>query len=216
MPSSNVPGVAVALLLVLKPSVKIAVDITAIAAMPPRQLRAMIAEADAIWTPHDVSLVWIVSETQNTFPEAQDRLTVVQELAPASNAPGDALHRRLGSAQFVDANVAPDRTLRMSIEGIARMVDETRLMDRPVREWPRAVRQELTGRALGRVLAHEIGHYLLAWRWHTSTGLMRKTFDSGSLIEVGRKRFALAAQLRPRLRTRLAQLTLGPTIVELR
>ena len=39
--------------------------------------------------------------------------------------------------------------------------------------WPETMREEIVGRVLGRVLAHEIGHYVLRSPQHAANGLMR-------------------------------------------
>ena len=63
------------------------------------------------------------------------------------------------------------------------------------------------GRALGRVVAHEIGHVLFAWRRHTPHGLMRAQFGAVQLLDLDRRPFAVPADLLPRLRAHLEQLT---------
>lgn len=96
--------------------------------------------------------------------------------------------------------------MALSVEAIRRIVDEARWANGRVAEYPRTVREELLGRALGRVLAHEIGHYLLVWPSHTSGGLMRSAFQGHALIERKRHTFGLSDTLMPRLRARLALL----------
>jgi hypothetical protein len=87
------------------------------------------------------------------------------------------------------------------------LVRDASWVNRPVASWPAAVREELVGRAIGRVLAHELGHYLIAWRTHTPEGLMRMDFGAASLIGPERRDFQLSPTLVPRLRARLAQLS---------
>ena len=45
--------------------------------------------------------------------------------------------------------------------------------------------ERLLPRALGRALAHELGHYLLARRAHSPTGLMREAFRPEDLADQG-------------------------------
>ena len=93
------------------------------------------------------------------------------------------------------------------------MVEDTKIAGRRVSDWPPAVRDDLIGRALGRVLAHEIGHYLLILRSHTPDGLMQPSFKAAALVAPDRGAFALSDRLVPRLRARLAQLaTPGSTV----
>jgi hypothetical protein len=114
---------------------------------------------------------------------------------------------RLGSTTFRDRSGVAEPTLRLSVNSVKRLVDRTRWAGRLVDDWPSAIRHELVGRALGRVLAHEIGHFLLAWRRHTPHGLMRAEFGSIELLEHDRRLFVLPADLLPRLQTHLEQLT---------
>ena len=61
-------------------------------------------------------------------------------------------------------------------------------------------------RALGRVLAHEIGHVLLRLPLHDATGLMRAVLSPSELAEPNRSRLGLANRSVGRLRSRLAAL----------
>jgi hypothetical protein len=192
--------------------IQLQVDVSALAAMPSRQLRAMTREAAEIWRPQGVALIWVTGEHERIRPPARQMLKVVD----ASSAAGSDGCSRLGSVEFLDGHLIPELTLVLSVERVARLVENTPFANRRVRDWPPAARSELAGRALGRVLAHEIGHYLFAWRTHTDHGLMRRSFRSDSLIEPDRRGFEVPAVLTPRLRARLAQLAEpGRTIVEI-
>jgi hypothetical protein len=52
---------------------------------------------------------------------------------------------------------------------------------RTLRDFPPPMRERAIGRALGRVVAHEIGHWLFG-RDHTPTGLMRASIRKPDLI----------------------------------
>ena len=58
------------------------------------------------------------------------------------------------------------------------------------------------GRALGRILAHEIGHVLLAAPGHQSHGLMRPSFGAKDLVALKRESFTLSSAELERLRQR--------------
>jgi hypothetical protein len=62
-------------------------------------------------------------------------------------------------------------------------------------------------RALGRVLAHEIGHVLLGARNHDQTGLMRVSFLPDELAAADRAPFRLTCLDVGRLRSRIGILT---------
>ena len=120
---------------------------------------------------------------------------------------------RLGAILFDHENV-PATTLTIQAAAVEATVARTRWGGRPFDQWPAAWRDTLIGRALGRVLAHEIGHYLLASRLHDRDGLMRASFDGDELLRPGRHGFAVAARDLPRLRTRLAGLGRGSALAE--
>lgn len=60
------------------------------------------------------------------------------------------------------------------------------------------------GRALGRVLAHELGHLALGLPGHDSSGLMRASFRQGDLMGKRREGLGIAEEDVERLRSRLA------------
>ncbi len=67
------------------------------------------------------------------------------------------------------------------------------------------------GTAIGRVLAHEIGHILLgAPTYHDDTGLMRPQFASSDFARGERWMFRLADPSVARLRASVASLTRAP------
>jgi hypothetical protein len=59
---------------------------------------------------------------------------------------------------------------------------------------PRAEHETLLGRAMGRALAHELGHFLLASKHHTARGLMRARRTATEFFTRDRSRFALDAE----------------------
>jgi hypothetical protein len=76
--------------------------------------------------------------------------------------------RPLGWITF-SASGAPEPVIELSRGNAVWMLDANASdRDRPTRG-----REMLLERALGRALAHELGHYLLAMKSHASVGLMR-------------------------------------------
>ncbi len=49
------------------------------------------------------------------------------------------------------------------------------------------------GRIIGRAVAHEIGHFLLAAQSHATNGLMRAALDPEHLVNPGTEHFKLQA-----------------------
>ena len=182
------------------------------AAAPPAERAAMLREADAIWRAHGVAIVALPPEQPLTPRNADLRLVVALNRTPEPTpAPGRSA--RLGAILFDHENI-PATTLAIEVAAVEATVARTRWGGRPFDQWPAAWRDTLVGRALGRVLAHEIGHYLLASRLHASDGLMRASFDGDELLRPGRHGFAVAARDLPRLRARLAGLGRGSALAE--
>ena len=99
-------------------------------------------------------------------------------------------HGALGWITFT-AN-RPDRSIHLSracADDLARTTPG--LNDKTI-----ASHEILIGRALGRALAHELGHYLLQSKAHTSRGLMRRVWSSNDSFAVSRTGFQLTAEQR--------------------
>jgi hypothetical protein len=193
---------------------KLSVDVTAILPMPDRQLNAMIDEVAALWVPYGVSFTWITTPQQEGLPGAIQTVRVVDDGCRRAQVCAPDETRRseepsikgIGRAIFVEGKTSAEDTLFVSVDRVAHIVLGTEFGGRPVTDWPLSVRADLVGRALGRVLAHELGHYLLGLREHSQDGLMRPLFRTDQLIEPWRRRFELQKTLRPLLRERLEAL----------
>ena len=190
--------------------VRVGIELESPAWAVARYTPAMIAEADAIWRPYGVAVVVLLKA-----PDARDIADVRLTLAfgPASNAgTATAGPRRRGApglgAIGFDERGLPGRALSVDVAVITGEIREGGLPPRPLDQWPQALVDLIIGRALGRVLAHELGHYLLSSPAHAPSGLMKPSFDSRRLAGSDRRPFALNSTALPRLRARLARLNL--------
>ena len=95
----------------------------------------------------------------------------------------------IGSVEFTSGTPLPNVSLYAS--DVHDLVEATVGAD--TRAWPDSYREDVEGRALGRALAHEIGHYLLRTRQHARSGLMRANQPIPRLIERDRHRFSLSS-----------------------
>jgi len=173
-----------------------------------RLVPALIAESDRIWRPRGVQ---IVSVTKGAVPREDVRLTLnFASLAgspPSSNRSKVERTSGLGSIWF-DEDGAPGDTITIDDTAVTIRIAETKLNNRPLDDWPPAIADQVMGRALGRVLAHELGHYLLRSKVHQPRGLMRAVFTGSDLAAWDRTRFALDSSMLPRLRANLARIEL--------
>ena len=165
-------------------SVTLDVPIYLVAELSPSVLAGALKETERIFEPGGIRLEFdLAPELRSTRPLA----FVVVQARPArfkvSPACSRGLHdHRLGHTQL------GSRRLTLWTEQVARAVDGN---------WDRQglpeVDDQIYARALGRVLAHELGHLLLRLNGHRDRGLMRSTFSHRSLIARGRGAFRLAA-----------------------
>jgi hypothetical protein len=147
--------------------------------------RSFRNEAAAIWEDYGVEILWSDSEVPADVHldaivarKRSDRVLTVRE-------PVLALTRL--------ENGAVREPIRVLFDTIDAMLQERH-------EGIESARYEqVLGRALGRVLAHEIGHVLLG-RQHDPEGLMRATFPVYDLTRFDRERFRLTRASADRLR----------------
>ena len=119
--------------------------------------------------------------------------------APASPAAG---WRGALAAISFDADGMPEPRIRLFLTDFWRSSATTRIFGQPESEWPQSLREQLVGRVLGRVLAHEIGHFVLRMPRHTAAGLMRSLQFADELVAPSRRAFALTGVDTSRLATR--------------
>src|SRR5258708_37802966 len=80
----------------------------------------------------------------------------------------------LGQTHVVDGKVLPFADVRCD--------SVRKVIDRGLRAASSTDREELLGRALGRVMAHELYHVLLRTRSHGRSGLARPVLSSSDLL----------------------------------
>jgi hypothetical protein len=72
--------------------------------------------------------------------------------------------------------------LLISLPAVTEAVLATEAFDMPVKRLPRGLRDRLIAQAIGRVAAHELGHYLLQHAGHHDRGLMRRRYVAAELV----------------------------------
>jgi hypothetical protein len=174
-----------------------------------RNVPAMIAEAAAVWRPYGVS---VMPQTPSTIEPGDVLLTLRFEALGEQRTTAGQPRRGasesgegLGAIWF-DENGLPMPAIVVDPDAVGARLRHAVVAGRSLDTWPLATADLITARALGRVLAHEIGHYLLASPAHARKGLMRAAFDGRRLAEWDRGGFALERLALPRLRARLARL----------
>lgn len=165
------------------PVVRIPVGVVAPAGVGDSLVRRICAEADAIWRPAGIALS---CRRLDTADQAGDWLGVTIDDVGACGEPDHAL----GWITFADD--VPGRSIHLSQASAERLFDGTP----ELKDFTVALHEILVGRALGRALAHELGHYLLQTKTHTSHGLMRAAWTAEESFDIGRGRFTLTPMQR--------------------
>jgi hypothetical protein len=155
---------------------------------------AAMDEAAAIWRKYGVQL-------QFTEPAANAALSldvIVERTARRLKHDGEPAV--LGHT-LVSTDKTEQAPLRISFDAVTALLDNQRGVTQLIHDYSLAA-------ALGRVVAHEIGHVLLGSpAYHDADGLMRTTFFPDDLARPERSRFLLAQHSVMRLRERIAELT---------
>jgi hypothetical protein len=155
------------------------------ASVVPRTLDDAKAEVAKIWTTAGLRLTWTVPPMGFEITDPGTVVVIVRR----------ALSRHSGVKSDSSRSV-PDAALgwvlfdgddkrgfvEVSIEAITAVVMEGVLGDKRVPNLPRRNQMDLLGRGLGRVIAHEIGHWRMG-RAHMRRGLMKASLNAQDLID---------------------------------
>ena len=158
-------------------------------------------ETESVWRPYGVRLEWTDVRADET---ATQGLSLEAILEPRiGEEPNEPKWTPILGRAFVNLEAPARRPIRVSFEATEELLGL------------RTSRASIVGivhdrelaRALGRVLAHEIGHVLLGAPNHDEAGLMRVGFRPDELAAPDRAPFRLACTGVGRLRSRIRMLT---------
>ena len=141
------------------------------------QLELVVEELRRIWSDARVA----VTSGRYGEPCAPDQATIslriMLTLLPVKNE----AERTLGWVT-PGANGRSAPLLLISLPAVTEAVLTTEAFDLPVKRLPRGLRDRLIAQAIGRVTAHELGHYLLQRTGHFNRGLMRRKYVAVELV----------------------------------
>jgi hypothetical protein len=174
------------------------IAISSSADLSPTLVDHVVAETNAIWKPAGVTLVWRRDDVPAT---AVLHVTIGQQRGNAS-----AYVAPLGWIEFDDGQ--PQPRLYLSYPNATALFESSRGVVGEAAKMPILERETYLGRALGRALAHEIGHYLLATRTHTTAGLMKANFTATEFFLPDTRHFTLTDAQRTLALARIDQVPL--------
>jgi len=171
----------------------------------PVTIQSMQSEASAIWQPYGVQIQWPATPQDVSCSRVHGTFEViVQDQTPsAGTASGSSV---LGSTHLAHAAI-DDVVIFIDYDETQRLLESlsaSRLIT--LVGHPDIGPLDL-GRALGRVLAHEIGHVLLDTPRHQPSGLMRRAFAPDDLAARQRWTYTLSKKEVERLASRERELT---------
>ena len=145
--------------------------------LTPAQLQVVIGQMADIWRDAGVELTMRRSTDEPLATHAMISLRIVTfSLKPDGR----------GQPILAWVGTAPEHVtlplLFVSLPAIVSVIAGGDYGGHPVRKLPPDVTQSLVARAVGRVAAHELGHYLLQHGGHTPRGLMRAAFSPDDLL----------------------------------
>jgi hypothetical protein len=183
------------------------VNVTATPEVSPVLVARILAEADAIWRPSGVTFVWqraarvVVpySRASETGPYVPNTLRLI--IGDNRGARRDG-RLPLGWILFDDV-AAPEQEIYLSHTNALQMMAEARGVVGIIEQMPIVQRETLLARAMGRALAHELGHYLLASKVHAERGLMKAILTAAELFSPDSGRFRIEPAQRRVIAARL-------------
>ena len=157
-----------------------------------RSIRSRVMQADlkdeteALWRPYGVHLEWTDSPAPGAAPSGLSLEVILERRI--IDEPGLPTWATVLGRTSVKRNAPGARPIRVSLDATESVL-AFRTASRTSPSW--IVQDHDLGRALGRVLAHEIGHSLLSVPYHDEVGLMRAMFRPDELAEPDRTPFRL-------------------------
>ena len=155
------------------------------AGVVPRTLDDAKAEVARIWSTAGVRLTWTVPPLDFEITHPGTVVVIVRRaLSRHSAVKSDTSHGVPDTALGWVLFDGDDKrgVVEVSIDAINAVVMEGVLGNKSILTLPRQIQKDLLGRGLGRVIAHEIGHWRMG-RAHMRGGLMKASLGAQDLID---------------------------------
>ena len=155
------------------------------AVLSPLTRTTAVDEAARLWSPHGI----VITACPDDRRDRPGVVTVA--IVETPRAAESAVSRPLG-AIGLDPQGKPAPVIAVYLADILRLVSGVRVLGAAESQWPPLMRERIVGRVVGRVLAHEIGHYALRTTAHARAGLMRSAHVPLALVAPELRPFALS------------------------
>jgi hypothetical protein len=170
----------------------------------------LLAEAGDVWRPIGITFVWVRGPEEvapygragedGRYRPSTLRVSIDSERRERTKD----LQTPLGWILF-DRPDEPDQVIHLSYANAMSLLQASELVVGNVRTMPVLAQEQYVSRAMGRALAHELGHYLLASKAHTAHGLMQANRSAGDFFSRPRVHFELDPAQTQRALARLTQ-----------
>jgi hypothetical protein len=174
----------------------ITVQVSVAPDVPPSLVSRLLGEASEIWGAGGFSFVWHIA-AQKVVPNT---LRVV--IGDKQGNSRDSNRTPLGWIVFDDDH-SPVPEIYLSRKNATALMYAARPVIGVVDHMPIVQRELLLARALGRALAHEMGHYLLATKVHTPKGLLQAVRTASELFSASRAGFRIDPAQRQQVASRI-------------
>ena len=167
----------------------------------------LLAEASAIWRVSGFEFVW---QHVARDPVRYERLKETGPSRPSTLRIVIGDQRRplrgdkwpLGWIVF-DNEHEPQPEISLSYANAKSLMESARGVVGVISQMPASQREVLLARAMGRALAHELGHYLLASKVHTLRGLLKANRSASELFAIASTGFQLDPSQRQQIAARM-------------
>lgn len=160
-------------------------------------VNVVVQESDAVWRAAGFRFVWQIGAHSAT---ANLRVVI--------GGGGSATVDRYTPLAWIniDETGMPEPKIYLSHANAQRFMLASRDAIGVVHTMPILQRETYLGRALGRALAHEVGHYLMGSNAHAAKGLMMASHTSVEFFSPERRSFGINAQERQRMAARFTSI----------
>jgi hypothetical protein len=142
----------------------------------------MKRETQRIWSPQGVQLVWIDSFPADPLTRTLIDLVIMFEEHPDPFVGGSHHDSLVLGRTNLPETPCDAGVVHLWVANVRRHIEAVQVRGLPWVSVPPRFTEPLLGRALGRALAHEIGHYLFG-AGHARDGLMRARFTAEEMVE---------------------------------